>query len=143
MENRGKVVEDKIHASGKSKSFISDRLNITRQTLRNWLDTPNLDFDKILKIGKLIGHDFTGDFPDLRKSFPLSEEPEAKYQGKSEMLITENYITCQDLIEAKNQLIAAKDEQIRMLKDFADQQTKTLQEFMAMQQNYLALQKHT
>lgn len=53
------------------------RMGISRGTYYNHKDDPNLPFEDIEKYGKILGYDFTSDFPEMHKY--AFEEPIAPY----------------------------------------------------------------
>lgn len=65
MKHKGQIVETRVRASGMSISNVAKALNVNRQTLYNWFAEYDLEPYKILRVGKVIHHDFTEDFPKL------------------------------------------------------------------------------
>jgi transcriptional regulator with XRE-family HTH domain len=63
--NCGQIVEKVVKLDRMSISEISRKLNVSRRTLYNWFETKNLSADIIEKIGLVIGHDFSEEFPDM------------------------------------------------------------------------------
>lgn len=61
--HRGRVVELVIRQSSASISDIARALQVSRRTLYNWFETESLDFEIICKIGYVLNHDFTKEFP--------------------------------------------------------------------------------
>ncbi|MBB2148457.1 hypothetical protein [Pedobacter gandavensis] len=43
---------------------LSRKLHVSRRTIYNWFDQESLSFDIIFKIGNVINHDFSKEFPD-------------------------------------------------------------------------------
>jgi transcriptional regulator with XRE-family HTH domain len=68
--NCGQIVEKVVKMDRMSISEISRKLNVSRRTLYNWFETKNLSFDIIEKIGLVIDHDFSEEFPE---TFPLNK----------------------------------------------------------------------
>jgi transcriptional regulator with XRE-family HTH domain len=68
--NCGQIVEKVVKMDRMSISEISRKLNVSRRTLYNWFETKNLSFDIIEKIGSVIDHDFSEEFPE---TFPLNK----------------------------------------------------------------------
>lgn len=67
MIHRGEIVRKEIDKSGYNKSLLAERLGISRGTLYNKLEETNLNWEFIFQLGKIINHDFSIDFPELRK----------------------------------------------------------------------------
>jgi plasmid maintenance system antidote protein VapI len=75
MIHRGEIVRKEIDKSGFNKSTLADRLGISRGTLYNKLEEVNLGWEFIFQLGKIINHDFSIDFPELRKkTYIISED---------------------------------------------------------------------
>jgi hypothetical protein len=119
--HRGKIVEERIIDSGRKLGFVFEKLRITRPTLRKWLDTPDLEFDKIIKIGKIINYDFSNDFKDIKK-YLVAEDPapyyansslkdciieKEKFRSEADMYRDLYIQTISDLLKTKDQLIEA------------------------------------
>jgi len=60
----GHVVERIIRRNSMGISEIARKLHISRRTLYNWFETNNLHINVILKLGSVIGHDFSLEFPN-------------------------------------------------------------------------------
>jgi hypothetical protein len=75
MEHRGEKLRKAIDQSGLTRKAIYERLGIDRKTLYNKLNQINLDWDFITQVGKIINHDFSIEFPELRtKTYIVNEE---------------------------------------------------------------------
>ncbi|MDB4999582.1 MAG: hypothetical protein JWR76_659 [Mucilaginibacter sp.] len=68
--NCGQIVEKVVKMGKLSISEVSRKLNVSRRTLYNWFKTKDLSFDTIEKIGVVINHDFSEEFPEV---FPLNK----------------------------------------------------------------------
>lgn len=68
MAHRGEIVDNQIRKSGVSFAAVARLLKISRQTLYRYIEDMNLSFQIIEKIGKVIQHDFTEDFPEMEKA---------------------------------------------------------------------------
>lgn len=79
--NCGQIVEKVVKTGKLSISEVSRKLNVSRRTLYNWFQTRDLSFDTIEKIGIVINHDFSEEFPGI---FPLN-----KSRGSVEFDITD------------------------------------------------------
>jgi len=60
----GHVVERIVRRNRMGISEIARKLHISRRTLYNWFETNSLNIDTILKLGSVIGHDFSLEFPN-------------------------------------------------------------------------------
>jgi hypothetical protein len=120
MTHRGKIVEDKIAEIGRKHNSIYEKLKVSRQTFRNWLDSPNLEFDKIIRIGKIIGHDFSAEFKEIDK-YLSAEDPVPQYANATLKVCIEEKEAFkkeaahfQDLyLKAMNELLFTKDQLIK------------------------------
>ena len=57
----------RIGKSGLSIAEVYDRYPKPKNTFLGWLEQPDLSWDKIWRIGQIIGWDFREDFVELRK----------------------------------------------------------------------------
>lgn len=74
--HQGRVLERVVRCNRLGISEIARRLYVSRRTLYNWFETKELGLDIICKIGFVIGHDFSKEFPDefAKKTNSLSGE---------------------------------------------------------------------
>ncbi len=63
--NKGEIVELVIRRNNLSISELSRRLHVSRRSIYNWFEQSDLSLDVICKIGEVLNHDFSLDFPDL------------------------------------------------------------------------------
>ncbi len=75
MEHRGKIIRERIEEFGVSKAFIYKKLKIDKKTFDRLLATHNPPEEMIERIGNIIRHDFSIDFPDSKKTVFESENP--------------------------------------------------------------------
>lgn len=68
MEHRGKKIRERIEEFGVSKAFIYKKLKIDKKTFDRLLETHNPPDEMIERIGNIIRHDFTIDFPGMNKT---------------------------------------------------------------------------
>lgn len=66
MSDRLDIVNQRVEQSEMKLTDMAKMLGIGRTTLYNWLSNPEIDRDKIARIGYVIQHDFTLDFPDMK-----------------------------------------------------------------------------
>ncbi|WP_183564222.1 helix-turn-helix domain-containing protein [Mucilaginibacter sp. SP1R1] len=62
--NYGQILERVVRRDRMGISELARRLNVSRRTIYNWFETDNLSIDIISKIGFVIGHDFSNEFPE-------------------------------------------------------------------------------
>jgi predicted transcriptional regulator len=63
--HNGETVELVIRRDNISISELSRRLNVSRRSVYNWFAQENLSVEIICKIGEVLNHDFSKDFPSL------------------------------------------------------------------------------
>jgi transcriptional regulator with XRE-family HTH domain len=110
MIHKGEEVEKQIRISGKTKKSIATILNISRQTLDNWLLKPNLDTDKVNKIGNIIGYSFSfvnnTTYPQSQNNPSILNEPELLYKSREQQIITQQkYIS---MLEKYNETMSVE-----------------------------------
>jgi len=66
-KHRGEMVELAIRKSGYTITTISEKLGVSRNTLYNKFQKPNLNYDFIALVGQLIHYDFSNEFPVLKQ----------------------------------------------------------------------------
>lgn len=66
--HNGKLVELVIRKSNYSISEIARLMMLNRRSLYNWFSKPNLNSSKILRVGYILRHDFSKEFPHLFSS---------------------------------------------------------------------------
>lgn len=62
--NVGQVIEHVVRKDHMGITELSRKLHVSRRTIYNWFDQESLNFDIICKIGNVINHDFSQEFPD-------------------------------------------------------------------------------
>jgi len=60
----GEVLERVIRRDRMGISELARRLNVSRRTMYNWFETERIGIEVIRRIGLIIGHDFSVEFPD-------------------------------------------------------------------------------
>lgn len=107
MKNRGEIVRQEIAKSGLTMRSIADKIGVSRKTLYNWIEEINMPWERIFAIGKAIRHDFSTNFPELKKPDVL-QEPLPYYEVKSleECLRELDYYKTKviDLLEERDRL---------------------------------------
>jgi hypothetical protein len=63
--HQGKTIEQIIRRSGNSFTRVARLTKVSRRSVYNWFNQPKLNPQIIYKIGCVINHDFSIEFPDL------------------------------------------------------------------------------
>ncbi len=66
MIHRGEIVKMRIEQCGFKQVEVYTIYPAPKNTFDGWLEQHNLSFVKILRIGAIIGYDFSKDFEDLK-----------------------------------------------------------------------------
>lgn len=77
MASRGEIVKRVVQESGFSVTRLAQKINISRAQLYLDFANPEMSFDRILAIGKVLRHDFSQEFKDLSTELVnlVNEEP--------------------------------------------------------------------
>lgn len=68
---KGEIVELVIRRNHVSISELSRKLKVSRRSIYNWFTQESLSRDIIYKIGEVLHHDFSAEFPDMFDSSTL------------------------------------------------------------------------
>lgn len=60
----GAIVEKVVRRSGLSITELARRCNVNRRSVYNWFNQKTLKLDVIIKIGGVLEHDFSQEFPE-------------------------------------------------------------------------------
>ncbi len=60
----GEILERIVRRDRMGISELARRLNVSRRTMYNWFETERISVEVIRRIGFVIGHDFSVEFPD-------------------------------------------------------------------------------
>lgn len=114
--HRGQIIEKLIRRDGHSITEIALKLNINRRSLYNWFTQKDLKQEIIYKIGHVIQHDFSVEFPELftSKDFIFDVSPTSSFKERFYLMEPEEqsddvedwrakYI---DLLEKFNELLS-------------------------------------
>lgn len=71
-KHRGDVVAKAVKNSNFTIKFLAEKLEISRNTVYNKFKEHDLSYDLILKIGDIIKHDFSMDFPEMKSTVGVS-----------------------------------------------------------------------
>ena len=66
MIHRGEIVEQAVRKSGFPITELARRMKRSRRHIYNLFENPNVPLDTILAVGKIIHHDFSKEFKELR-----------------------------------------------------------------------------
>jgi len=74
MQHRGEIVEKAVRQSGYPLTKLVSRLGKSRRWIYNAFENAQLPLDHILRIGKIIHHDFSEEIDELKGVSLQSEE---------------------------------------------------------------------
>lgn len=60
----GQILEKAVRRSPVGISELARRLSVSRRSVYNWFESDKVNVEVIRKIGFIIGHDFSAEFPD-------------------------------------------------------------------------------
>lgn len=95
--HRGKILEEAIREKGYSFAAAAKRLNISRRTLYNYFENPELPWQKIVECEEILVLDLSKHFTQLRKyknnlAHSVVQEPqEAVYWRNKYIDLLERY----------------------------------------------------
>lgn len=76
--HRGALLEDAVNERHVNISQMVKRMGISRGTYYNHIQDPDLSLEQLAKYGRVIGHDFSQQLPEMKRL--VLEEPESLYQ---------------------------------------------------------------
>ena len=88
----GQIVEHIVRKNGYSITELADRLDVNRRTIYNYFQNAYLKQEIIYKIGHVVGHHFSKEFPEL-----FTEEQYESKHGLSHNLDSPNSVDKDDL----------------------------------------------
>ena len=92
VTQRGEIVELTIRRNNISISELSRKLNVSRRSIYNWFTQKSLSIDIICKIGEVIKHDFSKDFPEIfNQSMDLPDSRDVKSYTAADDYESVNY----------------------------------------------------
>ena len=112
--HQGKTIEQIIRRSGNSFTRVARLTKVSRRSVYNWFSQPKLNPQIIHKIGCVINHDFSIEFPDLfspedfqvNNTSKLPAKPEEKLSLEEEVAMwKDKYI---EILERYNELLTQK-----------------------------------
>jgi hypothetical protein len=111
MASRGEIVKKVVQESGLSISRLAQKINISRAQLYLDFANPEMSWDRILAIGKVLKHDFSEEFKDLTGTLVslVNEEPNS-------------YV--RELQDCRGQLVEVQSQLIQAMKSLAHYREK-------------------
>jgi transcriptional regulator with XRE-family HTH domain len=64
-QHNGEIIERLVRRNGVSISELARRIHVNRRSIYNWFNKKTLKLDIIIKIGNVIGCDFSKEFPGI------------------------------------------------------------------------------
>jgi lambda repressor-like predicted transcriptional regulator len=96
MKHGGDILRIAIAKAGVDISKLCAELHIYRGTLYNVFKNPNPKLKYFIQIGEAIGHDFSEDWPELKKSQEPKVTKEEKHKQEENLIYMHKYY---DLLE--------------------------------------------
>ncbi|HEY1056316.1 MAG TPA: HTH domain-containing protein [Emticicia sp.] len=90
MQN-GEIVELVIRRNHISISELSRKLKVSRRSIYNWFTQESLSREIIYKIGEVLNHDFSAEFPDMFDRTTLHNNQRKVMDIDAEELESVNY----------------------------------------------------
>lgn len=127
--HRGEVIRDAIKASGVAIGVVAEKMNISRKTLYNKFKESSIPYSFILKLGEVIHHDFSQDFPHLSKTVK-KESPKPQPQMSTNLLLPfdsepQEVYKPNNLRDCEQELVNLQRKYINLLEKFNELLLKT------------------
>src|ERR1700744_1367192 len=100
--HRGEIVKNVIMRKGYTAREIAKFTNVNRRSVYNWFSQEELNSNIIFRIGSIINHNFSTEFPDLftnedfdiisTEPIKLSDEEKPLLEAKNEAVWQDKYI---------------------------------------------------
>ncbi|TFF33279.1 HTH domain-containing protein [Mucilaginibacter psychrotolerans] len=89
----GQIVEYIVRKNGYSITDLAVELNVNRRTIYNYFQNKTVKYDVIYKIGLIVRHDFSKDFPELFTSdqFEINQRSRPVVDSLSSVSSDSNY----------------------------------------------------
>ena len=137
MINRGSIAAKALSNSGQSRGYVAERLKIDRKTLYNKLQKPDLEYDFIFDLYKVLRMDVTEDFPELGRYVLISEEgAEVTGEDVAEKSVND---ACREEAEMWKKRYEESSKKVEQLEEYHHKYTKLLEEYNLL----LKEKKHT
>lgn len=127
--HRGEVIRDAVKASGVAIGVVAEKMSISRKTLYNKFKESSIPYSFILKLGEVIHHDFSQDFPHLSKTVK-KEAPKQQPQISTNLLLPfdsepQEIYKPNNLRECEQELVNLQRKYIGLLEKFNELLLKT------------------
>lgn len=85
-KHHGQIIEFTLRKNDYNISDLAKSLNINRRTLYNWFNQERIKKEIVFRIGCIIRHDFSSQFPEMFSSedFNVINKPSATMASKDE-----------------------------------------------------------
>ncbi len=117
----GAIVERVVRRSGVSITELARRTSVNRRSVYNWFNQKRLKLDVICKIGNVLGHDFSLEFPNY---FPKSDSGSGK---KSLSIAIDDNNASESVYYWMNKYIALLEKYNELLVKASQRTTRSLQ----------------
>ncbi len=101
-EHRGKILEIAIREKGFTFAAAAKHMSISRRTLYNYFEDPELSWQKIIDFDQILGLGLHNKFTDLRKYIAPTPAPSIVEDAESSNYWKNKYI---DLLEKYTKLL--------------------------------------
>jgi predicted transcriptional regulator len=109
--HHGEAVMSAIKKVRFSMDVLADKMNMGRTTLYRQLKNPDFSLADMVKIGKIIGYDFSKQFPEIITMQLMMDEPETPYY------LTDNAKTHAKLEQAREKVIEMAEKNMNLQDD--------------------------
>ncbi len=129
--HRGETIKEAIKASGVAVGIVAEKLGISRKTLYNKFKESSIPYSFILKLGEVIHHDFSHEFPHLSKTVK-KEVPKPQTSGSNNLLLPfdgapQEPYKPNNMKECEQELVNLQRKYIALLENFNELLMKTSQ----------------
>ncbi|MCJ8167346.1 hypothetical protein MKJ04_21070 [Pontibacter sp. E15-1] len=129
--HRGETIKDAIKASGVAVGVVAEKLGISRKTLYNKFKESSIPYSFILKLGEIIHHDFSQEFPHLSKNVK-KEAPKPQEPNNNSLLLPfdgapQEPYKPNNMKECEQELVKLQRKYIALLENFNELLIKTSQ----------------
>jgi predicted transcriptional regulator len=127
--HRGEIIREAIKASGVAIGVVAEKLGVSRKTLYNKFKESSIPYSFILRLGEVIHHDFSQEFPHLSKSVkkessfpqaPVNTNLLLPFDGEPELVQKPN-----NMKECESELLTLQRKYIALLEKFNELLLKT------------------
>lgn len=127
--HRGEIIREAIKASGVAIGVVAEKLGVSRKTLYNKFKESSIPYSFILRLGEVIHHDFSQEFPHLsktvKKEAPMPQAPvnvnlQLPFDGEPESAPKPN-----NMKECEAELVILQRKYIALLEKFNELLLKT------------------